>query len=260
MVDRHNMPNEQNRVPGQQDTNGQSSAQARREANTQNRGNKRSRLKTNLLIATIVVVVLAVAAIVVWAFPVFKAKNVAVEGNAVATVEEIVAAADIQEEQNLLRVDLGEVARRVTELPWVVTAEASLHLPDTVDIKVVEHKAMLFVRHDDGEHLIDEQGKEFVIATPPEGTMEVTGAASQDSAALEAAVTAVQALDDGIRAQIASVEAASPLELTFLLHDGRTIYFGSTDHLEDKVVTMRTALTRGEQHLDISGAPIIAVR
>lgn len=212
------------------------------------------------VIAIIVVVVLAIAAAVVWAFPVFKTKNVAVEGNSVATVEEIVAAANVSEEQNLLRVDLGQVARQVTALPWVATAEASVSLPDTIKVEVTEHKAMLYVRHSDGEHLIDEQGKEFVVATPPEGTLEVTGSASQDSEALAAAVTAVQALDEGMRSQIASVDAASAYELTFLLHDGRTIYFGSTDHLEDKVVTMRTALTRGEQHLDISGAPIIAVR
>lgn len=218
--------------------------------------------KRALLLALVLLVLAGIAAVVAWFVPVLKASNVEVVGNTVTTVDEVAAAANVPADANLLRVDLPATARQVAQLPWVASAKASMHLPDTIEIEVTEHQAVLFVRNADGEHLVDEQGRVFVIDTPPPGTVEVTGtgAGAEDEATLKAVVEVVQALDPMVREQVAQVAAPSALELEFKLHDGRSVYFGSTDNLPDKVALMRTALTRPEANLDVSGAPIIAVR
>ncbi|MFH2126745.1 MAG: FtsQ-type POTRA domain-containing protein [Pseudomonadota bacterium] len=56
---------------------------------------------------------------------------------------DILSAAEVGSDSNLLALPVGKIAERVRAIPWVEQAEVSRRLPDTVVIRVTERRPML---------------------------------------------------------------------------------------------------------------------
>ncbi|KQB86755.1 cell division protein FtsQ/DivIB [Corynebacterium lowii] len=220
----------------------------------------RSRGKVVLMVAAALLVLLVGAGVVLWTQPVLKVSAVEVTGTHHLQPTQVQEASGLTEGQNLVRVDESAAATAVAQLEWVESVTVARSLPSTVHIEVTEHTPVLFTREQDQPLLIDNHGEAFAYGDPPEGTMEATGAGTKDPATMSALVEVVNAIDPGVRAQVASVSVPSQWELEFHLADGRTVYWGSTEDTKDKALAMRAVLTREGQRWDISNPRLVAVR
>ena len=204
------------------------------------------RKKPLTLSVVAVVAVVLLAAVVVWIFPVIRVNSIEVSGAERVSAETVLADSGIAEGDNLLRIDASGVT-------------VSRHFPSTVDIAVTEREVVGFVEHDDGAHLIDHQGHAFLIDTPPDEAVEITGEV-EDEAAVNAAVAAIATVSDPIRREIASLEVKSSHAMELRLHDGRTIYWGVDDANEQKAAALEHVIHREGQHWDISNPSLVTVR
>ncbi|GAB3707981.1 cell division protein FtsQ/DivIB [Corynebacterium nasicanis] len=207
-----------------------------------------------------VLLVLLLAVGVLWAFPVLRVSTFEISGNAHSPEEYVREATGVREGDNLVRVDAGQAARGVAELPWVRSATVSRHWPSTLAVSVIERQALMYSREGDGEHLIDTDGRPFVIDVPPEGSVEVTGSQRQDPDTLTGVAAALMALPEHVRALIASVDVPGEYELELRLHDGRTIFWGASDANHDKSLAVQTAIQREGQHWNVSNPSLVTVR
>jgi cell division protein FtsQ len=135
-----------------------------------------SRRRFRILVAIAIVVVLTVGTYLTIESPFLDVDHVDVSGAVHLTPEQVRAAAAIEPGRALLRVDLGAVARRVEQLPWVADARVRRDLPGTLRIDVVEAKAVGYVQAH-GAIAVVGPG-DHVIATAhavPAGAIEITG-------------------------------------------------------------------------------------
>ncbi|WP_051069208.1 cell division protein FtsQ/DivIB [Corynebacterium mastitidis] len=214
-----------------------------------------------VLVGLAVFLALVVAAgAVLWTRPVLKVATVEVTGTSHLQPAEVHEASGISEGQNLVRVNEAAAATAVAQLEWVESVTVARSLPSTVSIRVTEHTPVLFTRKDGQPLLIDEHGEAFAYGDPPEGTMEATGEATNDPAVMGELVRAVNEIDPGVRAQVASVSVPHQWEVEFRLADGRVVYWGSLEDARDKALAMRTVLTRAGEHWDVSNPRLVTVR
>ncbi|MDO5668827.1 MAG: FtsQ-type POTRA domain-containing protein [Corynebacterium sp.] len=216
--------------------------------------------KKILLSAAGVLAVILLALGVLWAFPILRVNSYEVSGNVHSPEEYVVEATGVELGDNLVRVDAGSAAQGVAELPWVRSATVTRQWPGTLGVEVTERQALMYSRESDGEHLIDTEGRPFVIDTPPEGAIEVTGALREDPEALDLVADALMALPEHVRALIAEVEVPGKNEITLRLQDGRTIFWGASESNHDKALAMQTVIQREGGHWNVSNPALVTVR
>ncbi|MDD7582660.1 cell division protein FtsQ/DivIB [Corynebacterium sp. 32222D000AT] len=213
--------------------------------------------KLVLSVAGALVAVVAIAAAVVWFFPVFKAQDFELNGASQVTEEEVREASGIAEGSNLMRLDAHAAAEGVATLPWVKSATVGRSLPSTVQVDITEREAVAFLREGDGTHLIDSAGKEFVVAEPPEGAVEID---SNEEAGLVDAVEILAALSQDQRAQVEKLSMDEKYSATLHLASGRTVVWGANDDNADKARAFSTVLQMDGTHWNITNPELVTKR
>lgn len=211
-----------------------------------------------LSIAAVFAVVVVIAGIL-WLFPVLRVGQIEVTGNERVSIEAVIEDSGVREGDNLLRVDATGAASRIAQQPWVRGVTVSRHFPSTVNIEVAEREVVGYVEHDDGAHLIDHQGHAFLIDVPPEEAVEITGEVDDDDA-VNTAVTAIATVPNEIRREIASLEISRSQAMELQLHDGRKIYWGTSDANEQKAAALEHVIHREGDRWDISNPSLVTVR
>jgi cell division septal protein FtsQ len=90
--------------------------------------------------------------------PVFATRRIEVEGNRHLSAADVVEAAGVGHEQNLIRLSTENVAERVSSLPWVREAVASRDLPSTLVLRVVERTATAWFQDPAGVAVVARDG------------------------------------------------------------------------------------------------------
>lgn len=216
-------------------------------------------MKRWLLGALATVLVIAVLGAVAWFTPLFSVRNIEVEGQEHTTEAEIIEASGIREGENLLRLNYTQAATQVYELPWVKEVKATYSLPSTVHIAVEERTPLVWIARPEGIALVDESGHPFVIAEPPMGTVEVSGAAQDSLPDLEKIVEVAKSLGEQ-RPLVARIDAASPRDIMLELHDGRRVRWGAAEDNHDKARALKVVLSQEGQEWDISDPTLVTVR
>jgi cell division protein FtsQ len=90
--------------------------------------------------------------------PVFATRRIEVEGNRHLSTAEVVEAAGVRHEQNLIRLSTENVAERVRSLPWVREAVVSRNLPSTLVLGVVERTATAWFQDPAGVAVVARDG------------------------------------------------------------------------------------------------------
>ncbi|WP_295625758.1 cell division protein FtsQ/DivIB [uncultured Corynebacterium sp.] len=196
------------------------------------------------LIALAVVVLVAAVWAVLWFTPVATVKEIRVEGVVNGDAAAITEATGIPEGEQLARVDTDAAARSVAGQPWVDRVTVGRSWPSAVTVDVVEHTAVVHIRATDGEHLFNAEGEEFHVGPPPPGSIEMVrvprvddpepGKIDPDPDTVRAVLDILGALPDRIRGEVARVDAPGPTSVSLNLHDGREIFFGSSDRAAEK--------------------------
>ena len=139
-------------------------------AKRRNRRRRRGRASFPLRLLSLIIVI---AAIVGALTMFFRIDTIVVQGNARYTDEQIIEAAGVQKEQNLVLLNKYDVKQAI---PYVETVVVNRKYPDALLLTVTECVASAALPGADGTWLMSDSGKILErTATVPDGCVRVTG-------------------------------------------------------------------------------------
>jgi cell division protein FtsQ len=199
----------------------------------------------------------------VYGTPVLGVREIRVVGAQVLTPEQVLAAAAVEPELPLARVDLDEVSARIRQLPPVDRVVVSRSWPSAVVIEVVERTAVAAVpARDDQFVLIDDDGVPFrAVAAPPEGLplarLGTPGAGDENTGS---ALTVLAALSDELREQLVAIAVPSPVQIRLELRNGRVVIWGDDTKSERKSTVATVLLKQKGDEIDVSAVKVVTIR
>jgi len=223
---------------------------------------RRLRAAMPWLIGAGVLLVAGALAWVVYGTAVLGVREVRVVGAEALGVDQVLAAAAVQPDRPLARVDVGEVGARVRDLPAVDRAVVTRSWPSTVVIEVVERVAVAAVPSGGVFVLIDDEGVPFrtVTAQPAGLPLAKLSTPAADDQNTVSALTVLAALSDELREQLVAVSVASPVRIRLELRKGRAVVWGD-DTDSDRKSTVATALLREKgNEIDVSAPRVVSIR
>ncbi len=222
---------------------------------------RRSRRGLLLGIVAAVVLVGAAAVYVVGFTGVLGVRHVTVTGVRALPAAEVRAAAAVPDRQPLARVDIDAVADRVRALPGVERAAVARSWPDTLRITITERHGVAVVNRAGAYWLVDPDGVVFqrVAARPKLPLLDLTDV-GRDSPTATAALAAVTALPPKLLATVGTVRAATPEQVTLVLTDGRSVFWGGGEDSAAKASVLGALLSRPGKTYDVSTPSVVTVR
>ncbi len=214
--------------------------------------------------------VLGLSAWLLWGSPVLTVATVRVDGAGTLTAAEVVDVAGIDEGTPLLRVDVDAAEARVARLPQVAAVEVTRGWPRSVVVTVVERVPVGVVEESGTRSLVDADGVLFDTVTgyPPVGVvpLEVADPGPEDPAT-RAALSALVALPEDVRVDLADARATSAEDVTLTLEDGTTVLWGSAERADDKaealvalLVQLETGALEPAGTIDVSTPAAVVLR
>ena len=97
--------------------------------------------------------------------------------------------------------------------------------PDTIDVSLVEHRAVLVAEREDGDHLIDANGKVFVVAHRLDYTVPITNTKGDNQETFQAAASIIASIAESERGKITEIKAVTPYSFDIIAGD-KTIVWG----------------------------------
>ena len=185
-----------------------------------------------LLIAIALVVVTGIVAACLWFFPILKVGNVVISQRDQTSEADIAAITDGLQGQNILRVDTTAVASALSAL---------------------------VAEREDGDHLIDANGKVFVVAHRLDYTVPITNTKGDNQETFQAAAGIIASIAESERGKITEIKAVTPYSFDIIAGD-KTIVWGAAENNGEKARAFSVALQRSESTIDITGAPTISVQ
>lgn len=198
-------------------------------------------------VVAIGVALIAIAAAVVFFFPVITVNKVEVQGARNADVTAIEDAAGITPGENMLRIDPAAAAQRVAKVPWVEKVTVARNWPRTVDITVTEHDAVGYIKDGSTPLAVDSHGSIFLSGIQPPGAVEFARVKPDDEQAIKAAAGAVASLVPELRQQLEQVDVPNAEAVTLKFKDNKTVFWGSADREKEKAEATRIVLSREGQ-------------
>ncbi|WP_342320041.1 cell division protein FtsQ/DivIB [Corynebacterium mayonis] len=235
------------------------SAARRREAELERKRKTIRRRRQLASVAAALIVVFAIAAIAPFT-PALPVKKVVVNGANTLADEEIIAASGISEGTPIGRVDMKAAASGVAANDWVKSASLKRDWPSTIEITVRENIAVAYIGEGDQARLINGEGKEFTVATPPPGAIKIDGPAIQDEAVLAAGVEVATSISERMRGQVLAVVATGPYEFELTLADGRKVTWGAAEDNANKAIALEDIVQREGGEFNLSNPELVTVK
>ncbi|GAA1628098.1 cell division protein FtsQ/DivIB [Actinoplanes couchii] len=198
----------------------------------------------------------------VYGTSVLGVRDVRVVGAEILTADQIRAAAAVQPDLPLARVDLDEVGARVRGLPAVDHVVVDRSWPSAVVIEVVERTPVAAVPAGEQFQLIDDEGVPFrVVAALPAGLplarLDNPGSADANTTS---ALTVLTALSDDLREQLVAISVDKAVDIRLELRKGRVVVWGD-DTNSDRKSQVATALLRQKgDEIDVSAPAVVTIR
>lgn len=184
--------------------------------------------------------------------PLLDVRTVQVAGAKQTAAADVRNAAALGTDDNLLLLSTGAVATRVEELPWVKDASVHRRLPGTVRVKIHERHPALVVTVAAGSWTVDGSGHVLQEGAPPKTLPTLTGAALTalepgervEADEVRSGLAVWRALPRGVKADVASVVAASPERIALALRDGTIVRYGGAERLGAKNKVLMALMAR----------------
>ena len=177
---------------------------------------------------------------------------------------QVLASADVDRTQPLLRLSKGSIAARVEQLPDVRSARVTTSLPSTVTITVAERVPAAYRRVDAAHwQYIDDTGHYFGSLTDaPAHLAELVPAPSVagDLPTLSALATVAQALPVSMRRTVKQITAADAGDVELILRDKRVVVWGGAERSTDKAAVLPALLKRHGEHFDVTNPDLVVAR
>ena len=184
---------------------------------------------------------------------VLAVKQVEVVGTDQIPAETVRAAAGDVVGEQLARLDLTGLEKRVESLAEVRDAEVTRRWPDSIRIEVDERVAIAVVEIGDNLRGLDAEGAVFDhYRQPPDGLPRVETALDAGRDALREAAAVVASLPADLARKVDHVEVATVDQISLVLRDDRTVLWGSADESDLKADVLGPLLSRPGQTYDVS--------
>ena len=206
------------------------------------------------------VVVIGVVGAIMPFTPMMPVHGINVDGTQNLSTGEVQDLTGIEPETPMGRVDVQGAAQRVAGNPWVSSVTVKRDWPSAIDVVVDEHKPVAFVTEDDGAHLIDDEGKDFIVAEPPAGAMELVGPGIGDEEGKRHAVEIAASISDKARGEVESLEARGPYEYVLHVAGGRQVTWGAAEDNINKALALETVLQLEGTEFNISNPELVTSR
>ncbi len=222
-----------------------------------------------IVIACAVIATVFIAAIAFLKSSYLSIDSIAVTGNTEADAAEIIAASGVVEGEQLYSLDVATAAQKVSEVPWVETAEINRSWRGDVTIAITERVAVAALGEKEEFVLIDSSGRQLdTVEKVPKGVYLLNGAELSPKLGSDAPPEAVEfltllsLLPDSLSSQLKNFSFDDQtIQADFVA--GGSVDFGTGKDLERKVIALETMLAKVEtkclESLDVSvpNAPAI---
>ncbi|MBA1834678.1 cell division protein FtsQ/DivIB [Corynebacterium wankanglinii] len=189
--------------------------------------------------------------------PAMPVDAVSVEGAVNLPAEEVEALSGIEAGTPMGRVDVRGAAHRVAGNPWVDSATVKRQWPNAVDITVVEHTPVAWLDQSGEPHLINSEGKDFVIAQPPVGAVQLTGIGDEQ---MREAVEVAAAITDPARPQVRELTTDGAHNFVLKVEGDKTVVWGAAEDNRNKALALETVLQLPGQSFNISNPELVTSR
>jgi cell division protein FtsQ len=199
----------------------------------------------------------------VYGTSVLGVREVRVVGAQILTPEQVRAAAAVEPELPLARLDLDEIGTRIRKLPPVDRVLVSRSWPSAVVVQVVERVPVAAVpARDDQFVLIDDDGVPFRAVTEvpkglPLARLSTPGAGDENTGS---ALTVLAALSDELREQLVAISVPSPVQIRLELRNGRVVIWGDDTKSERKSTVATVLLKQQGDEIDVSAVKVVTIR
>jgi cell division protein FtsQ len=212
------------------------------------------------VIGSVLLVVLSVLGVwLVFVSSALTVKHVDVQGEALLSRDQVLAAAKVPTGAHLVELDLGAIRTRVSGMAAVKRVDVSREWPDGVLIKITERRAVAVVALDGRYQAMDSDGVLFrSYAKPPVGMPRVVATASIGSDALAEAARVIAALPSGLAGRVDHVGVRGIDQVTLTMRGGATVLWGSDGESALKAAVLVKLLAQPAHVYDVSvpGQPV----
>jgi len=210
-----------------------------------------------------------VLVVAVWAAlfsPLLRVDDVKVVGAERTALKEVVAAAALGPQENLLMLSTSEVADRVRSLPWVRSVDVDRMLPGTVRIKLTERRPAMVLSLGAARWTIDSTGRVLGSGAADKGLPVLAGvqvATVEPGVRLrtreaQAAVAVWKGLPRSVRREVVGIVAPTVERITLSLADETLVRYGAPEDIAAKNEVLEVLLRR--VRAEGTGAAYIDVR
>jgi cell division protein FtsQ len=199
-------------------------------------------------------------------------RSVTVTGARTVPSAEVVAAAGVPLGTPLIRINTGQVARRVEGIRQIASATVTKDWPDGLAITIRERTPVVAVRTANGGYdLVDPSGVivRWAAARPagmPLYLTTVPGGALRGNPGLTTAAAVLGELPAWLRPLVVSAETAGPAggngsgQVTLDLRDGKTVLWGGTDRAAEKGRELAILIRGPARYYDVSAPGTVVTR
>lgn len=205
------------------------------------------------LIAFIVLVIFAILSLTVF----FNVEYIDIIGSSIYSADEIVSAAGIQGGDNMIRTNMGNAEKAVTEqLIYIEKAEIHRKLPSGLEIVITPCNETASLQAEEGYLVVSAEGKILRAAEEPvEGTMIFLGAepaegmhvgmkfASADEDKTDVIYELMSISEDGFASKITSFDVTDRLNISCMYEDRINIEIKSIADVDYKFRLAEEILT-----------------
>lgn len=225
------------------------------------------------IIATLVLVALALVAAgvaVILRSPTLAVSQLAIRGNVRLSPAEVEALLDGIRGQNIFRVNFAEYRKRLMDSPWVAGVAMSRVLPATIVVRIEERVPMAIARQGQQLYLVDDQGVIMDEFGPQYRDFDLpivdglvkspkSGGPSVDEAGVRVTGRFLSALGlrPELRRRVSQIDVSNPHDLIVLLDDDPTLlHVGDARFVERLTTYLQVASLLHEQRSDIDYADL----
>jgi cell division protein FtsQ len=174
--------------------------------------------------------------------PLFRLRDISVEGTKILRPHEVIVRAGIGSNTNVFHLDAGSIVTALETDPWILSATVERHLPGSVVITVQERTPVAKALVGPSPAVVAGDGVVLPGAATsglPEIRASIGGLTDEDRTA---AAAALEAMPEVLRARVSTVIAEPTGTLVMDLGGGLTVRYGGADDQLVKAAALGSVL------------------